>query len=107
MIGRITALFTTLLVAMLLAFGPQALAQSAKGTAKQSASARKAHDQILKAYGLYENQALQDYVSQVGQRVASKSELPNAEWKFVVLDDDSINAFTTGCCFIYVCIEVC
>lgn len=77
------------------------MGESGKGTAKQSASARKAHDQILKAYGLYENQALQDYVSQVGQRVASKSELPNAEWKFVVLDDDSINAFTTGCCFVY------
>jgi len=102
MIGRTTALFATVLAATLFAFGPQAVAQSGKGTAKQSASARKAHDQILKAYGLYENQALQDYVSQVGQRVASKSELPNAEWKFVVLDDDSINAFTTGCCFIYV-----
>ena len=102
MIGRIIAVLATVLAATLFAFGPQALAQSGKGTAKQSASARKAHDQILKAYGLYENQALQDYVSQVGQRVASKSELPNAEWKFVVLDDDSINAFTTGCCFIYV-----
>ena len=79
MIGRITAVFATVLAATLFAFGPQALAQSGKGTAKQSASARKAHDQILKAYGLYENQALQDYVSQVGQRVAKQEVLLSGE----------------------------
>jgi predicted Zn-dependent protease len=70
--------------------------------AKESASARKAHEQILKAYGIYANQTLQDYVSEVGQRVARQSELADEEWQFVVLDDDSINAFTTGCCFVYV-----
>lgn len=70
-------------------------------TIKESASARKAHEQILKAYGLYADQSLQEYVSQLGQRLAKQSELPDAEWKFVVLDDDSINAFTTGCCFVY------
>lgn len=70
--------------------------------AKESASARKAHEQILKAYGIYANQTLQDYVSEIGQRVARQSELADEEWQFVVLDDDSINAFTTGCCFVYV-----
>jgi predicted Zn-dependent protease len=69
--------------------------------AKESASARKAHEQILKAYGIYANQTLQDYVSEIGQRVARQSELAEEEWQFVVLDDDSINAFTTGCCFVY------
>ena len=70
-------------------------------TIKESASARKAHEQILKAYGLYADQSLQEYISQLGQRLAKQSELPDAEWKFVVLDDDSINAFTTGCCYVY------
>jgi predicted Zn-dependent protease len=28
--------------------------------------------------------------------------MPDEEWKFVVVDDDSINAFTTGCCYVYV-----
>lgn len=69
---------------------------------QESASSRKAHEQILKAYGVYDNQALQDYVSEVGQRVARQSSLGDQEWKFVVLDDDSINAFTTGCCYVYV-----
>lgn len=96
-----TAWLAVVLLALAAGVGV-AQSTSSKGTAKQSASARKAHEQILKAYGLYDNQELQDYVAEVGQRVARQSELPNAEWKFVVLDDDSINAFTTGCCFVYV-----
>ena len=74
----------------------------AQGKTPESSSARKAHEQILKAYGVYEDQTLQDYVSAVGQRVARQSSMPEAEFKFIVLDDDSINAFTTGCCFVYV-----
>jgi len=65
-------------------------------------SGRKAYEQIVRAYGLYDNQAVQDYVSAVGQRVARQSDMPDAEFKFVVVDDDSINAFTTGCCYVYV-----
>jgi predicted Zn-dependent protease len=68
----------------------------------ESESSRKAHVEILKVYGLYEDQAMQDYVNQVGTRVARNSDWPDTEFKFFVLDDDSINAFTTGCCFIYV-----
>ncbi|MBU6377163.1 MAG: M48 family metalloprotease [Gammaproteobacteria bacterium] len=72
-----------------------------KRKSQESSSSRKAHEQILKAYGVYADQALQDYVSEVGQRVARQSSMPDEEWKFVVLDDDSLNAFTTGCCFVY------
>jgi predicted Zn-dependent protease len=74
----------------------------AKSRTPESSAARKAHEQILRAYGVYEDQTLQDYVSEVGQRVARQSSMPDAEFKFVVVDDDSINAFTTGCCFVYV-----
>ena len=73
-----------------------------KRRSQESSSSRKAHEQILKAYGIYADQALQDYVSEIGQRVARQSSMPDEEWKFVVLDDDSINAFTTGCCYVYV-----
>ncbi len=38
----------------------------------------------------------------VGQRVARVSDLPNEEFKFFVIDDAGINAFTTGCCNVYV-----
>lgn len=75
---------------------------SAPKPMKESEASRKAHGEIIKAYGVYEDQALQDYVSEVGQRVARQSDLPANEFKFLVVDDDSINAFTTGCCYIYV-----
>ncbi len=68
---------------------------------KESEASRKAHGQIIQAYGVYDDQSLQDYVSEVGQRIAKQSDLPANEFKFLVLDDDSINAFTTGCCYIY------
>lgn len=95
-------LITLLAALSVLLAGPSLEAQSSGARKSQeSASARKAHEQILKAYGVYENQALQDYVSEIGQRIARQSELADQEWKFVVLDDDSINAFTTGCCYVY------
>ena len=73
------------------------------GAMKREAEAgRKAYEQIIKAYGVYEDQAVQDYVSEIGQRIARQSDMPDAEFKFVVVDDDSINAFTTGCCYVYV-----
>lgn len=65
-------------------------------------SGRKAYEQIIRFYGLYDDQAVQDYVNEVGQRVARQSDMPDAEFKFVVLDDETINAFTTGCCYVYV-----
>ena len=34
--------------------------------------------------------------------MALSSDLPNEEFKFFVIDDEGINAFTTGCCNVYV-----
>jgi predicted Zn-dependent protease len=65
-------------------------------------SARRAYDEIVKFYGVYEDQAIQDYVNAVGQRVARNSDMPDLEWHFTVLDDSSVNAFTTGGGYVYV-----
>ena len=70
--------------------------------ASEKESARRYYEQIIKAYGLYEDQAVQDYVSSVGQKVARNSDLPDWEFKFTVLDDESVNAFTTGGGYVYV-----
>jgi len=72
---------------------------SQKGEVEQS---RRYDDEIIKYYGLYEDQAVQDYVSAVGQRVARNSDLPDMQWTFRVIDEGSINAFTTGGGFVYV-----
>jgi predicted Zn-dependent protease len=90
-----------LLLPFLAAFAVVAAPIATPQTAKTSSASRKAHEQILKAYGVYADQGLQDYINELGQRIARRSTLPDAEWVFVVLDDDSINAFTTGCCFVY------
>ncbi len=81
------------------AAGPAGVPKSLR---REAESGRRAYEQIIRAYGLYDDQVTQDYVAEVGQRVARQSELPGAEFKFVVLDDQSINAFTTGCCYVYV-----
>ena len=70
-----------------------------KGEIEQS---RRYYQQIIQAYGLYEDQAVQDYVSKVGNKVARHSDLPDWEYHFTVLDDDSVNAFTTGGGYVYV-----
>src|SRR5260370_38468576 len=59
-------------------------------------SARRIHQQIVKFYGLYQDQALQDYVQMVGTRVARNTPIADWDFKFFVLDDDSLNAFTIG-----------
>jgi len=63
---------------------------------------QKHHQEIIKALGVYDDQATQEYVQIVGSRVAQASDLPNEEFKFYVIDDEAINAFTTGCCNVYV-----
>ena len=63
---------------------------------------QKHHQEIVKALGLYDDQATQEYVQIVGARMALASDLPNEEFKFFVIDDEAINAFTTGCCNVYV-----
>lgn len=63
---------------------------------------RRYYDEITRFYGIYEDQAVQEYVNNVGQRVARASDLPDMEWHFTVLDEGSINAFTTGGGYVYV-----
>ena len=73
------------------------------GTQKgEKEQARRYYQQIIAAYGLYEDQAVQDYVQMVGSKVAKNSDLPDWDFKFTVLDDESINAFTTGGGYVYI-----
>ena len=51
---------------------------------------------------LVRNSRITDYVNQVGQRLAAKSDRPNLRYTFQVVDDNSINAFATMGGFVYV-----
>lgn len=61
------------------------------------------NDQITNTrYRLYGNQALDEYVNSVGQRIAANSDKPNIPYTYQVVDDKSMNAFATMGGFVYV-----
>jgi len=51
---------------------------------------QKNHQEIVKAMGLYDDQATQEYVNKVGTRLALSSDLPNEEFKFFVIDHEEL-----------------
>jgi predicted Zn-dependent protease len=65
--------------------------------------ARQLHPILLQQMGgAYDDQRLQEYVNEVGQRIAKVSHRPNLTYTFTVLDSDEINAFTTGGGYVYI-----
>ena len=58
--------------------------------------------QVAQEIGLINDQALQQYVQQVGAGIAAKSERPNLPWTFRVVDDPTPNAFALPGGFIFV-----
>src|SRR3979411_1742970 len=72
---------------------------SVKGEQEQ---AKRVHLEIIQFYGLYEDQAVQDYVQSVGAKVAAQRPIANRNFKFFVLDDDEVNAFTPGGGYVYI-----
>jgi predicted Zn-dependent protease len=63
---------------------------------------RTAHPQILKEFGYYYDQNIQNYVSDIGQRLASVSRRRDMEYTFTVLDTDMVNAFAVPGGFVYI-----
>jgi predicted Zn-dependent protease len=62
---------------------------------------READPQIVATMGLVSDQGLQNYVNQIGQRMAALSERPDLPWSFKVVDDPIVNAFALPGGFIY------
>lgn len=54
---------------------------------------QQAAQEVSASIGLVANDALQTYVSRIGQRLASASERPQLPWSFAVVDDPTPNAF--------------
>ncbi len=63
---------------------------------------QQADPDIVGAYGLYPDSAIQIYVRGLGERLAALSERPNLPWTFRVLDDPVVNAFALPGGFDYV-----
>ena len=63
---------------------------------------KQMHVQITRTMGVYDDYGLQQYVQQLGEKLAKVSERPDLEWKFTVLDTDDVNAFATPGGFVYI-----
>ncbi|HAN74591.1 MAG TPA: peptidase [Planktothrix sp. UBA8407] len=57
---------------------------------------------LSKQVKLFRNQEAQNYVNQIGQRLAQASDRPNIPYNFQVIDDRNVNAFATMGGFVYV-----
>lgn len=51
---------------------------------------------------IYRNSAINSYVNQIGQRLATTSQRTDIPYTFQVVDDDSINAFATMGGYVYI-----
>ncbi len=59
------------------------------------------HQKVLKQYGLYKDDNLQKYLSEVGAKIANGTERRDVVYKFFLLDSPVVNAFALPGGYIY------
>ena len=102
-IARISGLAATLFLAACVvnpATGERQLILIGEG--QEIRMGREADQQITASLGLYDDSALQAYITQLGNRLAARSERPGLPWSFKVVDDPIVNAFALPGGFIYI-----
>jgi len=57
---------------------------------------------VVQMYGLYEDQAILDYVDKIGQKMAKISHRPHLKYEFKVMNSPVINAFAVPGGYIYI-----
>ena len=67
----------------------------------KSKAAQKIHRDILTRTPLYDNPALSEYVTRVGLELVKNSDHAGRDYRFFILDDPGVNAFTPGHELIY------
>lgn len=69
--------------------------------AEELAIGQQQDAEIRREMGVYNDPALQAYVTEIGQELARASHRPNLPWTFTVVDSPAINAFALPGGFIY------
>ena len=72
------------------------------GEGQEIQMGQQSDPEIVATMGLYDDAAVQKYVSDLGLRLAATSERPDLPWTFRVVDDPTVNAFAVPGGFIYV-----
>jgi predicted Zn-dependent protease len=70
--------------------------------ADEIAVGRQLDAQVRQEMGLYQNDELQRYVSDLGMQLARASQRPNLPWSFAVVDSPAVNAFALPGGFIFI-----
>ena len=73
---------------------------------QEIAYGQEAHPQVLEEFGRVEDSNLQNYLDQVGQKLAGISHRPELEWYFTVVDVPVVNAFALPGGYIYFTREI-
>ncbi|UCD70467.1 MAG: M48 family metalloprotease [Syntrophobacterales bacterium] len=63
---------------------------------------RKAHLEVTRQYGEYEDPKLQRFVNDIGQSIAKVSHRPTIQYQYMVLDKQFINAFALPGGYVYI-----
>ena len=63
---------------------------------------KQTDESVAAQYGLYDDAALQGYISKMGLAIAAKSQRPGLPWRFSVLDSPVVNAFAVPGGSVYV-----
>jgi predicted Zn-dependent protease len=69
---------------------------------QEIAMGKEAADAVPREMGVYQDTAVQAYVSRIGMKLAGGSERPQLPWRFQVVDDPAVNAFALPGGFIFV-----
>ena len=86
----------------LLLNGAQLLQLSNLSTKQKVQLGHQIHQQVLKSYKLDSDPQTNAYVNRIGQRVAAASSCTQYPFHFYVVDNRSINAFSTTGGYVYV-----
>ncbi|MGZ5133806.1 MAG: M48 family metalloprotease [Flavitalea sp.] len=69
--------------------------------AQEIAMGKEADPQIIAQFGLYENKALQAFITEKGKQMAAISHRPQLDYQFRVVDSDVLNAFAVPGGYVY------
>ncbi|MFQ3243693.1 MAG: putative Zn-dependent protease [Arenicella sp.] len=102
-IARLVAASCLVLVLQACATNPvSGLPELAMSEAWEKNAGAQYHQEILKQYQVYDDPELQQYVNDIGQRLAKKSHRPDLPFTFTLLDSPDVNAFALPGGYVYV-----
>ncbi|MBN1894196.1 M48 family metalloprotease [bacterium] len=74
--------------------------------ADEVALGRQTDAEVVEQYGLYQDAALQSYISALGKKMSAVTHRPELQYEFKVLDTDVLNAFAVPGGYVYFTREI-